>query len=170
MPSAWRAQKRPRQWQQLTTIGERLAQLPDNSDTTALRDKRQRLRGILIWQFQEDYKSRLWQSRKQLAELETLLAESQRGIDSLQQANLNAPSGFGDFKQRIASNKTTIDKLSTQTDATLLAQGKQLEWLAINELEQQQQRVDAYIIQARFALAQTYDDALEQPADEGSIQ
>ena len=159
-----------RQWQQLTTIGERLAQLPDNSDTTALRDKRQRLRGILIWQFQEDYKSRLWQSRKQLAELETLLAESQRGIDSLQQANLDAPSGFGDFKQRIASNKTTIDKLSTQTDATLLAQGKQLEWLAINELEQQQQRVDAYIIQARFALAQTYDDALEQPADEGSIQ
>ena len=158
------------QWQQLTSIGERLAQLPDNPDTAALFDKQQRLRGILIWKFQEDYKARLWQARKQLGELETLLTESQYGINSLQQANLDAPSGFGDFRQRIINNKASIEKLSTQTDATLLAQGKQLEWLAINELEQQQQRVDAYIIQARFALAQTYDDALEQQAGEGNVQ
>ena len=159
-----------RQWQQLTVIGARLAQLPVNSDTRALRDKQQRLRGILIWQFQEDYKARLWQVKKQLAELEALLAKSQHGVDALRQADLDAPSGFGKFEQRIAGNKSQIEKLSTQTEATLLAQGKQLEWLAINELQQQQQRVDAYIIQARFALAQTYDDALQQPAGEGRIQ
>ena len=159
-----------RQWQQLTTIGEQLARLPDNPDTAVLRDKQQRLRGILIWQFQADYKSRLWQARKQLAELDTLLAESQQGINSLQQADLTAPSGFGDFNRRIAANRARIEKLSTQTGATLLAQGKQLEHLAINELEQQQQRVDAYIIQARFALAQTYDNALQQPAAKGSAQ
>jgi len=159
-----------RQWQQLTTIGEQLARLPDNPDTAVLRDKQQRLRGILVWQFQADYKSRLWQSRKQLAELDTLLARSQQGIGSLQQADLSAPSGFGDFNRRIAANRARIENLSTQTGATLLAQGKQLEHLAINELEQQQQRVDAYIIQARFALAQTYDNALQQPAAEGGVQ
>ncbi len=159
-----------RQWHQLATIGERLAQLPDNPDTATLHDKQQRLRGLLIWQFQEDYKPRLWQARRQLAELDTLLNESQHGIDSLQQAKIDAPSGFGDFKRRIAANKSTIEKLSAQTDTTLLAQGKQLEHLAINELERQQQRVDAYIIQARFALAQTYDNALQQPAVEGSVQ
>ncbi|MGB5178945.1 MAG: tetratricopeptide repeat protein [Gammaproteobacteria bacterium] len=159
-----------RQWQQLATIGERLAQLPDNSDTAILRDKQQRLRGILVWQFQNDYKSRLWQARKQLTELDTLIAGSQQGIDSLQQANLDAPSGFGDFKLRIAGNRASIQELSAQTDTTLLAQGRQLEHLAVNELEQQQQRIDAYIIQARFALAQTYDDALQQPAGEGSVQ
>lgn len=159
-----------RQWQQLATLGERLAQLPDNPDTAELRDKQQRLRGILTWQFQEDYKARLRDGKKQLAELETLLAGSQQGIDSLQHANLDAPSGFGGFSQRIAGNKATINKLSAQTDAILIAQGKQLELLAINELEQQKQRIDAYIIQARFALAQTYDDALETPAAEGDRQ
>lgn len=159
-----------RQWQQLTTLGERLAQLPDRPDTAELHDKQQRLRGILIWQFQDDYKSRLWQARKQLAELDRLLAESQHGIDGLQQADLAAPSGFGDFKRRINANKASIEKLSTQTGETLLKQGKQLEHLAINELEQQQQRVDAYIIQARFALAQTYDNALQTPAVEGGVQ
>lgn len=159
-----------RQWQQLTTIGKRLAQLPDNPDIALLRDKQQRLSGILIWKFQDNYKSRLWQARKQLAELDRLLAGSQQGIYSLQQADLAAPSGFGDFNRRITANKSRIEKLSTQTGETLLAQGKQLEHLAINELEQQQQRVDAYIIQARFALAQTYDNALQHPAAAGGVQ
>ena len=159
-----------RQWQQLTTIGERLAQLPNNRDIAVLHDKQQWLRGILIWQFQDNYKPRLWQARKQLAELDRLLAGSQEGIDNLQEAGLAAPSGFGIFNQRIATNRAHIEKLSTQTGETLLKQGKQLEYLATKELEQQQQRVDAYIIQARFALAQTYDNALQQPAVEGNAQ
>ena len=158
------------QWQQLEKISAQLKQLPNNPDTNVLRDKQQRLHGILIWQLHSDYKPRLWQARQQLAELETLLAESQRGINSLQQANLDAPSGFGEFDQRIAGQKARIEKLTAETESTLIAQGKQLEQLAINELEQQQQRVDAYIIQARFALAQTYDSALEQPAEEGAVQ
>jgi Tetratricopeptide repeat len=159
-----------RQWQQLEMIGAQLVQLADDPDSAILRDKQQRLRGILIWQFQSDFKPRLRQARQQLAELETLLTGSQQGIDSLQQANLDAPPGFGEFDQRIASNKANIKKLSAQTDATLLAQGRHLEQLAIKELEQQQQRVDAYIIQARFALAQTYDSALQQPAFESVAQ
>ena len=158
------------QWQQLEKISNQLDQLPNNPDISVLRDKQQRLRGILIWQLHSDYKPRLWQARQQLSELETLLAESQRGINSLQQANLDAPSGFGAFDRRIASQKARIGTLTAQTESTLIAQGRQLEHLAINELEQQQQRVDAYIIQARFALAQTYDNALEQPAGEGAMQ
>ena len=158
-----------RQWQQLEQISERLKQLPANPDTDELHDKQQRLRGILIWQFNSDYKSRLWQTRQQLAELGTLLSESQQGFDNLQQANLDGPSGFGEFGQRITAQKASIEKLSTQTENTLVAQGKQLEQLAINELEQQQQRVDTYIIQARFALAQTYDSALDRPAGAGGV-
>jgi hypothetical protein len=159
-----------RQWQQLLKISDQLEQLPGNPDTNVLRDKQQRLRGILIWQLHSDYKTRLWQARQQLAELAILLAESQLGVDSLQQANLDAPSDFGKFDQRIAGQKASIEKLAAQTENTLIAQGKQLEHLAIDELEQQQQRVDAYITQARFALAQTYDSALEQPAGEGAVQ
>ena len=159
-----------RQWQQLEQISERLKQLPANPDTDELLDKQQRLRGILIWQFNSDYKSRLWKTRQQLDELGTLLSESQRGFDNLQQANLDGPSGFGAFGQRITIQKATIEKLSAQTANTLVAQGKQLEQLAINELEQQQQRVDTYIIQARFALAQTYDSARERPAGAGGVQ
>lgn len=157
-----------RQWQQLAKISAQLEQLPHNSDTQALRDKQQRLRGILVWQFHSNYKPRLWQARQQLTDLDTLITESQRGINSLQQANLDTPSGFGEFGQRISGKKASIDKLSTQTENILLAQGKHLEDLAINELEQQQLRVEAYIIQARFALAQTYDSALDQPAGEGT--
>jgi len=159
-----------RQWQQLEKISDQLEQLPNNPDINALRDKQQRLYGILVWQLHSDYKPRLWQARQQLDELGTLLAESQRGTGSLQQANLDAPSGFSEFDQRIYGKKATIEKLSIQTENTLVAQGKHLEDLAIKELEQQKQRVNAYIIQARFALAQTYDSALDQPAGKGTHQ
>jgi hypothetical protein len=155
-----------RQWRQLETIGARLAQLPDTPEIAELQEKQQRLRGVLIWQFYSDYKPRLRQASKQLAELETLLVESQQRIDSLQQADLGTPAGFDTFDRRIADNKARIDQLASRTDATLLKQGRQLEQLAIKELEQQQQRIDTYIIQARFALAQTYDSALQLPAGE----
>ena len=46
-----------------------------------------------------------------------------------------------------------------------MAQGALLEQLAVNELEGQKKRIDTYIVQARYALAQTYDSLLNNPTD-----
>jgi hypothetical protein len=50
--------------------------------------------------------------------------------------------------------------LQARTQQTRLAQGIHIEELAVKELEQQKKRLDTYLIQARFSLAQTYDSAL----------
>jgi len=149
------------QWRQLEDIGKRLARLPPSPQTTALRDKQQRLQGILLWQLSTDYKARLQKARLQLTELETLSAATRQSLDKLQQADLGTPAGFGDFSLRIQRQEATLRQLWSRTAGILQAQGDRIGQLAVTELEQQQQRLDSYIVQARFALAQTYDDALQ---------
>jgi hypothetical protein len=154
-----------RQLQQLEAIGHTLQRLPDSPGVDALRVKQQRLRGLLVWQTHHDYKPRLRAANRQLAELDESLADAHQALDSLQEARLDGPAGFSGFQQRIHTQKTTLSQLGTRTDSLLREQGKQLDLLAIAELERQKQRIDTYIIQARFALAQTYDSALQQPAN-----
>ena len=154
-----------RQLKQLDTIGQTLKRLPDTPEINALRDKQQRLHGIIVWQTYHDYKPRLRAANRQLAGLDTLLDDADQAIGSLQDARLDGPTGFSGFQQRINSQGAAITSLETRTDGLLRAQGQQLDQLAIAELEQQQRRIDTYIIQARFALAQTYDSALQQPSD-----
>ncbi len=69
----WRTRKRRgsgNSWKRLASNWNSYRMTPI---MTILRDKQQRLRGILIWQFQGDYKPRLRQTRQLLDELETLL-------------------------------------------------------------------------------------------------
>jgi len=149
------------QWQQLEAIAARLARLSPTPQTAALQDKQQRLCGIMIWRLNAAYKARLHTARQQLAELDALSGDTLQALDKLQHAGLDAPAGFGDFSQRIQQQKVTLQQLQARTASTRLTQGARIETLAVAELEQQQQRLDSYIVQARFALAQTYDDALQ---------
>ncbi|HYQ70506.1 MAG TPA: hypothetical protein VET88_01110 [Gammaproteobacteria bacterium] len=149
------------QWRQLEEIGARLTALPVSRQSTALREKQRRLQGILIWQLNTDYKARLQQARQQLAELDTLSAATRKALDKLRQADFGTPAGFTDYSRRIHSQKAVLQQLLSRTMSARHAQGARIEQLAVTELEQQQQRLDSYIVQARFALAQSYDDALQ---------
>jgi hypothetical protein len=47
-----------------------------------------------------------------------------------------------------------------------MAQGRHIETIAVAELEQQKQRLEKYLVQARYAMAQTRDTALNSHATE----
>lgn len=149
-----------RQWQQLQRVSARLDSLPVNPQTRELRAKQRRLEGILYWTMSSDYKPRLWAARQQLAAVTGLLAETNANRASLQAANSATPASFSGFDSRIITNKARIKALLARTGSSHLAQGKLLEQIAVRELEAQKDRLDTYIVQARFALAQTYDSAL----------
>ncbi len=148
------------QWNRLTEIGARIDRLPSTDETRALHEQQRRLQGVLYWQLNTDYKARLWQAKRQLVELDTLLAGARQSREDLQQTGVGVTAGFGAFDERIAAHKTEIGRLQERTARTRLAQGSEIERLAIGELEDQKKRLDSYLVQARFALAQTYDSAL----------
>jgi hypothetical protein len=156
-----------RQWNRLTELGARIDRLPPTDESRTLREQQQRLRGVLYWQMNADYKARLWQAKQQMAELDTLLAAARQSREDLQQTGVGVTAGFGAFDERIAAHKIEIDRLLARTARTRLAQGGEIERLAVSELENQKKRLDSYLVQARFALAQTYDSALNtRPAAE----
>ena len=149
-----------RQWQQLQRIREALERLPDDAQTQALRAKQKRLQGVLYWQLNSDFKPRLWEAKQQLVSIAELLQETALNLESLQAAETATPVGFSGFDARIVRNRARIQELLARTETAHLAQGKLIEQIAVRELEQQKERLDTYVIQARFALAQTYDSAL----------
>ncbi|MGB5473581.1 MAG: hypothetical protein WBQ78_08895 [Gammaproteobacteria bacterium] len=148
------------QWYKIQDIKRKLDTLPVNSDTGALRVRLARVKGALYWQLSSVYKPRLWQAKRQLGEVSGLLEQSEAGLESLNTARITTPAGFNSFKQRIDTNNSLIHALLKRTGSLHLAQGKLIEQLAVAELEQQKKRIDTYIVQARFSLAQTFDNAL----------
>lgn len=153
-----------RQLQILSGIEKQLAELPDTPETRNLRIKQKLLHGVIYWQLNNEYKQRLWETKQQLSALDELTQQTDGAIGKLQQAGLDTTSGFSGFESRISTQKSAIRELRGRTDKAFIAQGDLLQQLAINELEAQKKRIDTYIVQARFALAQTYDSSLNKPA------
>ncbi len=155
-------------WDKIQKIKKKLESLPANSDIGALRERLARVEGALYWQLSSEYKPRLWQTMRQLVEVSGLLDQSAERIQSLNTARITTPAGFSSYKQRIDTKKSLIQALLNRTDTLHLAQGKHIEQLAVAELEQQKKRIDTYIVQARFSLAQTFDNALHP--DKSAVQ
>ncbi len=148
------------QWERIKHIKQILSELPVNPVTDALRERQARVEGALYWQLSSQYKPRLWQATRRLEEVAGPLDRSARALQSLDSARITSPAGFDAFNQRINTNRGIIQVLLNRTESVHLAQGEYLEQLAVNELEQQKKRIDTYIVQARFSLAQTLDSAL----------
>ena len=149
-----------KQWNRLRDIGNRLDQQPDSQAVEQLLGKYRFLKGVLYWQINADYKPRLWQAKQQLAELGELISRSEHAASTLKLADTSMPAGMAAFSKRAAEKKRVISALLKQSDGTLKKQGRYIENLAVIQLEKQKQRLDRYLTQARFALAQTYDVAL----------
>jgi hypothetical protein len=66
---------------------------------------------------------------------------------------------FVGYDDRIAELRNRIRKLQPQIVRTLARQGEYLRNLALRELELRRQNLKRYVLQARFALAATYDQA-----------
>ena len=146
----------------LERIRQRLARQVDASGET--QERYRLVHGLLTWNMDTDFKSRLWQARKSLNELDRLLGETQKRRSALEKAQQEEPRRFDAFATRIRALAPRISLLQSQARELARAQEIHLGELAIAELRQQQERLAAYLTQARFAVAQIYDQssALQQ--------
>ncbi len=152
-------------WARLERVQARLASLPDEPRYNKMRAKAAWLRGVLYWQIQSDYKARLWEMRKQLAELEPPLQDT---VDKHQQINAaleSARSGFDGYDQRIEALRARILALLPRIAAARSQKGQGLQRLALEELETRKQRLISYRSQARYALARAYDQLARSAED-----
>jgi hypothetical protein len=143
----------------LDRADETLKRLAGREDVSDVHDRHRLLRGLLFYDVASDYSPRLWQAKKDLKELDQSLAETGVRRDALMRAQTDAPKAFDAFAVRIAQSRVRISQLQDRVRAMASTHARYLEELAVTELAAQKERLTVYLTQARFAVAQMYDEA-----------
>lgn len=148
------------QWRKIERIEEVLAQAdPSDPMVQEMLEKTRLLKGTLLWDFNASYKARLWRARKELRDLDVAYREARRRWVLVERARKEYPARTEEFAKRVASLRPRIEGLIARLAITAEAQNRYLASIAVNELEAQKERLAAYSLQARFALASIYDRA-----------
>jgi tetratricopeptide (TPR) repeat protein len=145
------------QWEKLDGIRTTLAQLPAKPRYRDMLDRAGWLQGILYWQIQSDYKTRLWNVRKQLKELEQSVQDAANRRKTLAGELETVRAGFDGYDRKIDALRARIRNLLPQIQTARGNTSSRIERLAQQELETRKQRIVSYRNQARYALARGYD-------------
>ena len=147
-----------KQWQRLLRIQDTVAMLPDTQRHQQILQRSKWLQGVLYWNIQSDYKVRLWEAKKQLADLESAVVETGNRETALRQALDAVPASFSGYDQRIETQRKRILALISRIQLERINATRTLQQLALEELQTRKQRLASYRSQARYALARSYDE------------
>ncbi len=131
----------------------------DADELQTERDKIRLMKGVLYWRLDAQFKERSYAERRALRSLDALLNETQNRWVRVQHARASVPNNTGEFEARIAALAARIAQLREQLARSAQQQNHYLEQLASGALLEQKDRLAAYEVQARFALADIYDRA-----------
>ena len=152
------------QWARVQRVEAALAQQPDTPENADLRARLALVKGVLQFRLNEAFNARLWQEHRGLKDLSLALHEAQSRWIRVERDRKSVPTNTGEFAARVSALKLRIDSLQTRLAATEQKQGVYLASVAAHELEEQKDRLAAYQVQARFALATMYDRAANAEA------
>ena len=159
--------KEQQNWQLIEAMEQKLALLPHDAASDEMRAKHRFLRGLLLWDLRRDYKARLWAEHKALGDLDRQLREAQRRHHQVSSSRDDWPEKFVALTARIGTLRPRVLGLQESAQLALLRQQEFLQDIAVEELKAQRDRLNTYMVQARFALASIYDRAAARvdPAD-----
>jgi hypothetical protein len=155
-----------RERRQLERLAAAKAAVDESAGGDEQREKLRRLGGVLLWDMAMQYHERLWELKKALATIEQGLDEANRRQQNLGDAPAAVAGLIDGFTRRIRQARERLPAIERRIAALRSEQARQLEALAVAELERQKQRLATYLTQARFSIAQIYDQASrakEQP-------
>ncbi len=146
-------------WGEITGLEATPALAADIPEAAEVRDKIALLKGVLQWDLQKQFKERLWKIRRDLRATGEALVETQRARRHIDESMRRQPVEFEAFSARVYGLEPRIDAMKSRLQDALADQVVYLQSLAVGELQAQQERLDVYTVQARFALATIYDNA-----------
>ncbi len=141
------------QWATVTRLEEQLSSLPPGEERDEVRDKLRLIKGVLYWRLNAAFKARAYEERRVLRQIDTALEELQNRWVRVQQARVAVPNDTSDFAARIAALAARVQQMRDRLTQTSQQQSRYLDDVAESELSAQKTRLDAYALQARFALA-----------------
>lgn len=143
----------------LARVKSRLRTLAGKEDTREQEDKYRLYTGLLRWNIDSDYIPHLWEAQKALKQLDAEIEQVKQRKASLELAQASASKSFEGYDARIADLNGKIAPLLSRVAGQAARQERYLEDMAVAELALHKQRLATYLLQARFAVAQIYDQA-----------
>jgi len=128
----------------------------------------QHLQGVLTWRLYTEYPERLTQAHKNLHALNEDVRMLQEQYTAFVRARQAAVHSYSGYDQSISRLRTRVGKALEHVDTLLARQGHVIEAVAIEELDTRRKRLEAYQIQARYAVADSYDRALKEHGTGGT--
>jgi hypothetical protein len=152
------------QWSRVQRLESGLVGAPDTPENAEQHARVAMLRGVLYYQLDEAFGARMWQAQRGLRDLSLALQEAQSRWIRVERARKAVPENTGEFALRVQALRARIEAVQTRLADVEARQNSYLAQLAVHELEQQKDRLAAYQMQARFALATMYDRAATSEA------
>jgi hypothetical protein len=126
----------------------------------AAQEKYRLLRGLLTWDLSAQYSTRLREEKKALQQAGGSIAQAEARREALLQAQAQMPARFDEFESRIEVLRVQIVRQRAEVAAAARAQEEYLAELGAAELARRREQLASYVTQARFAVAQIYDQAV----------
>ena len=146
-------------------LHEQLAQLSEHckNDTSAAgsdaRQRIKRLQGVMHWNIHTTYDKRLTLAYKHLHELDADVERLNTIYRSFVLSRQAATQSYKGYDNQLRALRRRVQDARDKVATLMARQGNMLEAMAIHELEQRRARLEDYQVQARFALAESYDRA-----------
>jgi hypothetical protein len=137
-------------------------------DCAVQQARLERLRGVLTWRLYTQYPERLTQAHKNLHALNDDVQKLQVQYTAFVRARQAAVHSYDGYDQSLKLLRTRVGEDLGHVDTLLARQGHVIEAVALEELNTRHQRLEAYQVQARYAVADSYDRALKERAPGGA--
>ena len=118
-------------------------------------------RGLLEWDIGTTFNERAWTLRKGLNQLDKEIKKTEKTQKRLSLAKSRAPRGFEGYGRQIKGYEKKIRKLTKKIDNVYDLQKRQVQDIIVDELSWLRDRLNEYMDQAQFSLAQLQDRASE---------
>jgi predicted negative regulator of RcsB-dependent stress response len=129
-----------------------------------LRERIQRLQGLLTWAVRTEYDERLNRFDRNLRELKDSVDVLNAQYERFVRARQAAEHSYSGYERPLARLETRVGEALGRVEQLMARQGHLLEQVALRELEVRKQRLERYYDQAQYALADSYDRAARAQA------
>jgi len=153
---------------------EQLARLEEryrNDNSPAAEDIRRRIKrlnGVIYWNIQTSYDQRLTEAYQHLHQLDVDVAQLKKIYASFVRTRQAATQSYEGYDDQIRKARIRSRDAKEKVRTLMARQGHMLEVMAVNELERRRARLEQSQVQARCAMAESYDRAIKAQQEAGT--
>lgn len=154
-----------RQAKELIHKYDELIKNKPNVVSDELKHRVKRLNGVLLWRVRSEYDQRLTDAYNNLVALDDDIVALKENYNNFVRTRQAATHSFEGYEVPIRQLRTRLFAAQKKLKLLTAKQGRLLETMAVNELDQRRKKLEEYQIKARFALAESYDRATKAEID-----